>query len=240
MAKSLIIAAHKFLAPWLSIVVFGAPIPTLKQVAKDRSVGNLPLLPYTSMVVSAFLWMTYGWLVQQPTIYMSNLVGMVMGLYYAIQFSKYAPTSSATLPGSVRHHIMVVAFIVATTLFFCTLLSSSRETSVIWIGRVAVVFCLILFASPLAALRTVLRTQSATCIPWPFTIASTVNCWAWVVVGVWDMQDPNVYITNGIALMFGLVQIGLKLVFKDGPEKKAEGSAGMRLGLLHGTHDDMA
>ena len=48
------------LAPLASIVVFLAPIPTMRQISKDRSVGSMPLLPYSSMVSSAFVWVTYG------------------------------------------------------------------------------------------------------------------------------------------------------------------------------------
>ena len=47
-------------APVASIVVFMAPIPTILKVSKDKSVGNLPLLPYSSMICSTFVWVLYG------------------------------------------------------------------------------------------------------------------------------------------------------------------------------------
>lgn len=207
------VAFHKLIAPWCSIVVFSAPIPTLRQIAKDRTVGGLPLLPYTSMVTSAFLWTVYGWLNQQPSIYVTNSLGMIMGMYYTYEFTRFAPVASPTLPGSVKVHLHVILLITTATILFCSVVSLA--TSSLWVGRVAVLFCLAMFGSPLAALKTVLQTKSAATIPLPFTLASTFNCWAWVIVGLFDMEDPNVYATNGIALLFGLVQVALKIIFRD-------------------------
>lgn len=47
-------------APIISSGVFLAPYPTIKNIIADRSVSSLPLLPYSSMCVNAFMWMTYG------------------------------------------------------------------------------------------------------------------------------------------------------------------------------------
>jgi len=48
------------IAPFSSIAVCLAPIPTVNKIASDRSVGNLPLLPYSSMFVNGFVWVVYG------------------------------------------------------------------------------------------------------------------------------------------------------------------------------------
>jgi len=48
------------LAPMVSSGVFLSPVPTIQNIEKDRSIGTLPLLPYSSMCVNAFMWMTYG------------------------------------------------------------------------------------------------------------------------------------------------------------------------------------
>merc|ERR1712176_92815 len=37
------------LAPFVSIILFGASIPTILNVMKEKTVGNLPLLPYSSL-----------------------------------------------------------------------------------------------------------------------------------------------------------------------------------------------
>lgn len=48
------------LAPFASVGMCIAPLPTILQVVKEKSVGDLPLLPYSSLVANAFVWTIYG------------------------------------------------------------------------------------------------------------------------------------------------------------------------------------
>jgi solute carrier family 50 protein (sugar transporter) len=85
------------------------------------------------------------------------------------------------------------------------------------IGNMAVLFCMLMFASPLSALQTVLRTRSAISIPLPFTLATILNCFLWSVAGLGEFKDFNIYFPNLLGLAFGLIQIGLKILFDYGP-----------------------
>jgi hypothetical protein len=80
------------LAPLASIVVFLAPIPTMRQISKDRSVGSMPLLPYSSMVSSAFVWITYG----------THRCCCIAGLAHSL-YSKINHSNLHTYPSSSRH-----------------------------------------------------------------------------------------------------------------------------------------
>lgn len=84
------------------------------------------------------------------------------------------------------------------------------------IGNSAVLFCMLMFASPLAALKEVLRTRSAKSIPLPFTLATILNCFLWSVAGLGEFKDFNIYFPNLLGLAFGLVQVGLKILFDYG------------------------
>ena len=50
-------ASFETVAAWIVSI---APFPTIRQVQRDKSVGGLPLLPYSSMVVNSAVWITYG------------------------------------------------------------------------------------------------------------------------------------------------------------------------------------
>jgi len=209
--------------PIAAVVVFLAPLPTMRKISRDRSVGSLPLLPYTSMVSSCFLWTTYGVLKHEYNIWACNGVGFVLGVFYVANFLPHAPKSSPTLPGSVMMHVQGCAFIILTTLlvaFFLPLTDSIR-----YVGLLGITLCLVLFASPLAALGTVLETRSAASIPLPFTLAMLVNCASWTVWGVFAMNDFAIYFPNGLGLVFGLLQLGLKIAFGSGTDE-------------HGSEDD--
>lgn len=206
------------LAPAASIAVFLAPMPTIQNIIRDRSVGTLPLLPYSSMVASTVLWTTYGVLKNESSIWTSNGVGLVLGTYYFYKFLQFAPKAAPTLPGSQEQHIKAVLAIAVATL-----ITAASPLPPSFIGSVGVLLCMFMFGSPLAALKTVVQTKSAKAIPLPFTIASTVNCFLWSVAGLYKMKDVNVYFPNLVGLAFSLAQVALKLMYGDGSRRQLDG-----------------
>lgn len=200
------------IAPMASIFVIASPYPTIQNIIRDKGVGQMPLLPYSSMLASCFLWSVYGFLKAEPSVWGPNLVGVFASLYYSLQFAKYSPKSAPSLPGSLKRHAQVIITIVCVTL---ALTFSGLKKSTEIIGYGCVVLCLALFGSPLATAASVVKTKSAKSIALPFTIASCVNCFAWTVTGLFKMHDPNVWVTNALGLTFALLQVALKLVYGD-------------------------
>lgn len=152
-------------APIVSSAVFMAPIPTIAKVRSSKSTGSLPLLPYSSMVVNAFLWMTYGILNKDSKIWSPNAFGLFMGLNYCLQFSKNVPKNASNLPGTMSQHFRFGSMMILFTMLVATMLD--RGTASFLIGKLGVVVCVILFASPLSTLKKVLATKSAKSIPLP-------------------------------------------------------------------------
>lgn len=200
------------LAPVASMFVLASPYPTVQKIIKDKGVGQMPLLPYSSMLASCFLWSVYGFLKSEPSVWAPNLFGVFAASYYSFEFVKYSPKSAPSLPGSVKAHAQIVSAIMLTTL---ALAFSGWKKSTEIIGYACVVLCLALFGSPLAAAKSVIKTKSAKSIALPFTLASCVNCFAWSVTGLFKMNDPNVWVTNALGLTFALLQVALKLIYGD-------------------------
>jgi len=142
-----------------------------------------------------------------------NLFGLICGLNYFYQFQKHCLKSATNLPGTVSQHFNFSALLIASTTLVAMTLNTQLAAALI--GRVAVVFCIILFASPLAALRTVIDTKSAKSIPLPFTLTCILNCFLWTVYG-FDLGDFNIYFPNLLGLFSSLAQLGLILLYGNG------------------------
>lgn len=212
-----VVSACGRLAPAAAVFVFLAPIPTMQQIRQDRAVGSLPLLPYSSMIASTFIWVTYGIMKREPSIWSCNSVGLVLGTLYFLNFVKFAPKAAPTFPGSISQHFQGIMAVIASTLL---LAKSPLQSPVSLIGTAGVLFCIAMFASPLAALKTVVATRSAKSIPLPFTMASLINCGLWSIVGIWGMRDMNIIVPNLLGLTFSLIQVALKLFYGSGPPLK--------------------
>jgi solute carrier family 50 (sugar transporter) len=208
------------LAPITSMILFAAPVPTIIQIISSKSVGSLPLLPYSSMIANAILWTTYGILRKESSIYTCNGIGAVLAILYLLQFIRYSPSKSSTLPGSVLQHVSVITLVAigAIVLALQTYIKNPADI----IGSIAVLFCIAMFASPLSALKTVIQTKSASSIPLPLAIASIANCLLWLVTGVYKMKDFNVIVPNFMGLASGIAQIALKLKYGNTPPKTYE------------------
>ena len=195
------------IAPYCGVICFLAPLPTIYQISRDKTVGNYPLLPYSSMVCNCFVWVAYGILKGQPKVWASNGVGLALGLVYCVIFKKHCSPTATNLPGTVSQHFNVMYGILLSNILLS--FSGISNTSEL-IGKEGVIICIILFASPLAALKHVIMTKSASSIPLPFTLACFVNCTAWSVLGWYTTNDFNIYFPNLLGLSCAVAQLVLK------------------------------
>lgn len=207
------------LAPIVSVLLSISPLPTILTIIKNKSVGQLPLLPYSSLVANCFIWFCYGILKQEAKVWSCNGFSVAIGLYYFASFSKFSPAKSQTLPGSLLQHINVIAFTIIASLAVAASMPRTKAASIL--GSAAVGVCIALYASPLAALKTVYRSKSAESIPLPFAIVTTLNCILWLIVGIFDMNDIKIWFPCVPGLGCGLLQIALKLIYGDGKMQTA-------------------
>jgi solute carrier family 50 (sugar transporter) len=206
--------------PVASVGLFLAPIPTIKDVMNAGTIGGLPMLPYSFMASNAFVWCTYGILKNQPPLWSCNAIGFVFAMYYCFQFALHVPArtkyrlnaSTPTLPGTIKHHFIGISFVFAITTLIAGLRPFGTYSADV-IGNIAVLFCILMFASPLSVIQLVIRTKSAGIIPLPFTVVSCLNCFCWAVYGFFALNDINVWLPNSLGLTFGVIQVILKIVF---------------------------
>uniref|UniRef100_A0A7S2XUA2 Sugar transporter SWEET1 n=1 Tax=Attheya septentrionalis TaxID=420275 RepID=A0A7S2XUA2_9STRA len=203
------------IAPIAAIAVFMAPIPTIRQISATRSVGSMPLLPYSSMIANGFLWFVYGALLEEQAVIIPNTFGMLLGAIYFAVFRQHCPKLASNLPGSLHNHLQAIAMIIGTTMLIYFFLPTKSAADLI--GKAGVTICMIMFASPLVALKAVLDTKSAKSIPLPFTFACLFNCALWSIFGLFQMKDFNIYFPNLVGFACGLAQLALKLIYGDGP-----------------------
>ena len=213
------------LAAPASILVSAAPLPTIRQIKENKTVGSLPLLPYSCMAANCVLWTTYGALRHTPAIWAPNGLGLLLALYYIQSFLQNAhPDETAGL----KFHVGGVGAVVAAAAlaFQCqSYLPLSSVTAIAdGVGTAAVLFCIALFASPLSTLKTVMETKSADSIPLPFTIASLLCCFFWSVTGILELHDLNVIVPNALGFLCGLAQVALKLRYSGNINNAATGT----------------
>lgn len=137
-----------------------------------------------------------------------------------MQFVQHSPKESPTLPGTTNMHVQACLTAILTITSIAVALPSQSAAATI--GYIGVAFCMMLNASPLVAIKTVIENKSAESIPLSFTLASIACCFFWAVVGHEQMHDWVVYFPNIVGLSFGLVQLTLKLMYSNEKSSAAE------------------
>jgi len=196
-----------YLAAIAAITVTMAPIPIMIKFHRESSVGSLPLLPFSSMVINAFAWFTYGFLMSKPKLWIPNLVALPLTMFYVIQYIRYSRQKSTSL----FRHLFILLFGIVTTAGSTVVLPFHLSSYVT--GIESMLFSILRDSSSLASIPEIIRKKCADSIPLPVTIASLINCTLWVVYGIFDIDDAKVYVPNLIRLFSNLIQMFLVVKF---------------------------
>eukprot|EP00808_Paulinella_micropora_P007266 g52375.t1 len=204
-------------APLAAQVVFFSSLDTMRQFAREKSTGGVSPLPYSMMTANGVLWMCYGGLLSDPTIFFANLSGFVMGLYYLRTFSKYMDPS-VKLTGYLYLSGGLIVFCLATTFHL------DKATAVQVLGLAGCGVVITMFGGPLEAIRTVIKERNAASLPLSFTLATIINCTLWAGYGAAVTGDIFVWGPNMLGLASGLVQLALIYAFGRAGTPKLETS----------------
>jgi len=192
----------------MSFLIFLNPmLEAMPRIRHDRDVGRLPLLPYSAMATQGMVWTLYGMLVCNPAIWTPNFGAMLLGMWYCREYSRYCPKGADWLPYTQRHHAAGFAATALWCLAVTLLLPSA--SAVTTLGLTGNVMTAVMFGGPLAAIGTVVRERCTRSLPLGFTMAVNVNCNLWFFYAYFMLDDPFIYVQDGVGLILTTVQMAL-------------------------------
>ena len=195
----------------LSNALYASPLPALQECVKKGSLGTLNPLPSAIMVIGTTAWVGYAMAVRNPWIAATNIPGALVAYYQLVTMLPLMKPG----PQLKQFQTTVLTGAAATLLLWARLIfggasAAARSQAT---GIFATIICIILFASPLSTIATVLRTRNSASILAPLTLSQVSNCLLWTTYGIFAARDIFVWGPNGTGLVLGLIQLALKLVF---------------------------
>ena len=191
----------KVFPPLAAQACFFAPLQAMKQFKKDGTTGDVAPIPYTAMCINGIVWVAYGALLGEPTIWAPNISAFCFGAYYVYQFNLYKAPHVNMTP-----QYAAIAIAAAATGGLCIGLPDDAGFI---IGHCAIVIVAVMFGGPLASISTVLKDKSTKSLPFAFTVATLVNCVAWSSYGIFVIDDYIVWLPNMLGLAAAIAQLGL-------------------------------
>jgi len=192
----------------VSLTIFVNPmLEAMPRIIKERHVGKLPLLPYSAMAAQGMVWTFYGLLAGNAAIWTPNLCAMLLGLSYCGVYAHYCPPGADWLPLKKQYH--AAGF--ATTAIFCASVSLLLPASSagVALGLMGNLMTMVMFGGPLAAMRTVIREGCTRSLPFGFTCAVNLNCNLWFFYAYFMLDDPFIYLQDGVGLLLTTMQLAL-------------------------------
>lgn len=195
-----------------SVCVLLSPSPALYRVHKSQKIENLSVVPLASMLMSAHVWMLYGYLSDDIfPLCVTYLFGDFCALTYLAIYFKYTDNRKRVvkIAGGAIAVLLVVTLYVILGLSDVIGDKHSTETAMGWVGDVV---SLILYTSPFETMVTVVRTKNAISIPIYLVVAGTISNALWVAYAA-VIGDMFVLVINVICVAVGSSQTILYMVY---------------------------
>lgn len=193
----------------VAFLMFASPFKAVLQVRKQKSLGDVNPLPFVAMWANCTAWLVYAFLKGDVYVFFSNEPGLLLGAFMTVSCYGYADAK-------IRDHMVqgLMGFAATLTLtggLISLVLEEEDHRVNVW-GAVTVAVLLMYYGAPLSVLAQVIRTRNSAALLWPLAVMNTVNGALWVAYGL-AVGDYFIWCPNLVGAVFGLVQLGLILVF---------------------------
>lgn len=197
----------------ISFGVFLAPLPTFYQIYKKKSTEGFQSLPYVVALFSAMLWIYYAFVKREAALLLItiNTFGIVVESIYLAIFLFYAPRKPRL--STIKLLLLLNVFGFGAMLLSTLYLSKGAKRLAI-IGWICLVFNISVFAAPLFIIRQVIKTRSVEYMPFTLSMFLTINAVMWFFYGLL-LKDYYVALPNTLGFVFGLIQMGMYLIFRN-------------------------
>ncbi|CAM6017058.1 unnamed protein product [Sphagnum balticum] len=189
-----------------SFALFLVPMITFRKIIMQKSVGDYSGTPYVTTLLNCFLWVFYGSsAVTNTTLIISiNGAGLALEAVYISIHLLYGTAESRKKVGGATFMVTVAFAIMA----ICVMWKVALENRTLVVGSICVVVNILMYASPLTAMRNVIKTKSVVSMPIGLSIASFFNGLIWTAYGG-IKGDKFILIPNGLGLLFCIGQFVL-------------------------------
>ncbi|CAA6665496.1 unnamed protein product [Spirodela intermedia] len=192
----------------ISFGLFLSPLPTVYKICEKKAVEGFSPIPYLATLLNCMMWVLYGIPLVHPhslLVVTINGTGLLLQTIYLTIFILYStPPLRRTVLKFVTAEILFMMAVVIGVLMG----AKTHEKRSLIVGVMSVVFGTCMYASPLAAMRLVIRTRSVEYMPFSISMASFLNSICWTLYAVIRF-DIFITIPNGLGTLLSLAQLVL-------------------------------
>ncbi|XP_031277147.1 bidirectional sugar transporter SWEET17 [Pistacia vera] len=202
----------------ISVLVFLSPAGIFWRIIKHKSTENFESLPYICTLLNSSLWTYYG--ITKPEEYLVATVngfGILVEAIYVTLFFIYAPSKQIRCKTAALVGILDVAFL--ATAILVTRLALQGELRIDALGFICAGLNVIMYASPLSAMKTVVTTKSVEYMPFFLSFFLFLNGGIWAFYALL-VGDIFLGVPNGAGFVLGTAQLVLYAIYRNAKPSK--------------------
>ncbi|XP_078431011.1 bidirectional sugar transporter SWEET5-like [Wolffia australiana] len=192
----------------ISFGLFLSPLPTFLKICEKKAVEGFSPVPYLATFLNCMMWVFYGLPIVHPNsllVITINGAGLLLQAAYLTIFVLYSTASGRRM---VLKVVAAELLLVAAVSVGVLLGAKTHEKRSLIVGVMCVIFCICMYAAPLAAMRLVIRTKSVKYMPFTLSLASLLNGICWTLYALIKF-DIFITIPNGLGTLLSSAQLVL-------------------------------
>ena len=190
----------------ISMFFYIAPVvPFLKLIKGEISCKESPGILLICSFMNCILWGDYGLLLDRFLIYFANGIGGTITLIWIVIFIIHFVEKRFAM--ALLYNLILTIAIVGIALLFFFIVPYQVT------GKIAMVFNVLMYASPGEKMITVFRTGNYKLIPIWSTLGGIACSGCWMIYGIY-LVDWNQIIPNGLGVLFSIFQVIVFLFYK--------------------------
>ncbi|KAI9224641.1 sugar efflux transporter for intercellular exchange-domain-containing protein [Blastocladiella britannica] len=193
------------LATLVTIAYFLAPAPAVWRMHSTKQLDAAEFFPFVAMFINCALWTKYGLLLPDSAIFAVNSTGLVLAVIYIGVYYLHAPDHKP-----LDRLLLAASAIVYPVLLYTQL--ATRDSATTHAGLIACVCSVVMYGSPLAALRRVIAARSAAAMSAPVVALSLAVTILWTMYG-FEVADANIIVPNVLGLVLAVASAALMVFY---------------------------
>ena len=202
-------------------IMWLAPMNDVLNAYKREQIGELNPLPFSAATFSTFQWVYYAKIRKDYFIFVGNIFGMGLGLFYTLVslyllgINKNSKIVNLNADNYVFYTFLLLIIgplLQNSYVFLFDSYGNDINITTTVVGITATLGALMYFMLPCYTLKEVITKKDASSIQRNLILANCINCTAWSTYGL-AINDPWIYAINLVGLMLAVINMIAKLYY---------------------------
>lgn len=189
-------------------------IPDFRRTHKSHSMGEMSVMPCLLLFTNCYVVMFYAIAIDNILpLFATSIVGIVTGVFFNYLFYRWAEDKRAVVKAFVGSFVVCLVVTIYSILALTGNTGQSQASVGTTLGFITIGTTLGLYVSPMATIAKVLRTKTASSMPFTMGVVNVFNSFCWAtyatLIGNMFILGPNI-----AGFILGCIQLTLTFVYR--------------------------